>query len=86
MAMGLPIVLVSPSGEASNILADDGAGLWVESGNPAALAEAALKLFANDTLRASLAASSLRAAERHTRKHQAELFISALENGCNYKS
>ncbi len=86
MAMGLPIVLVSPSGEASKILADDGAGLWVQSGNAAALAEAALKLFANDTLRASLAASSLRAAERHTRKHQAELFISALENGCNYKS
>jgi glycosyltransferase involved in cell wall biosynthesis len=86
MAMGLPIVLVSPSGEASNILADDGAGLWVQSGNPSALAEAALKLFANDSLRASLAASSLRAAERHTRKHQAELFISALENGCNNKS
>jgi len=68
MAMGLPILLVSPSGEASKILADDRAGLWVQSGNPAALAEAALKLFANDTLRASLATSS---------------FISALENGCN---
>jgi colanic acid biosynthesis glycosyl transferase WcaI len=83
MAMGLPILLVSPSGEASKILADDRAGLWVQSGNPAALAEAALKLFANDTLRASLATRSLRAAEQHTREHQAELFISALENGCN---
>jgi glycosyltransferase involved in cell wall biosynthesis len=79
MAMGLPIVLVSPSGEASKILADDDAGLWVQSGNPSALAEAALKLFANDSLRGSLAASSLRAAEQHTREHQAELFIAALE-------
>src|SRR5260221_592664 len=47
MAMGLPIILVAPAGEASQIIADDHAGLWVPAGNPAALAEAAAMLLAD---------------------------------------
>lgn len=77
--MGLPILLVSPAGEASKIIADDGAGLWVPAGNPAALAEAASTLLIEAERRGCLAARSLAAARHHTREHQAELFIGALQ-------
>src|SRR6185437_7866433 len=38
MAVGLPILLVAPAGEARCILEESGAGLWVPAGDPAALA------------------------------------------------
>jgi colanic acid biosynthesis glycosyl transferase WcaI len=79
MAMGLPIILASPAGEASGILGDDGAGLWVPAGNPAALAEAAATLFVDSDRRAAIAARSLTASRRHTREHQAASFIAALQ-------
>src|SRR5260370_15347328 len=56
MAMGLPIILVAPAGEASQIIADDDAGVWVPAGNPAALAGRAAILLADARLRASFAA------------------------------
>jgi colanic acid biosynthesis glycosyl transferase WcaI len=78
MAMGLPILMVSPPGEASQILADDGAGIWVRAGDPAALAAAARGLCEQSARRAELARRSLAAAARHTRDRQAELFIAVL--------
>jgi glycosyltransferase involved in cell wall biosynthesis len=78
MAMGLPIILVSPPGEASKIIADDDAGLWVPAGNPAALAEAASTLFTDDERRIGFAGRSLAASRHHTREHQAESFVMAL--------
>jgi colanic acid biosynthesis glycosyl transferase WcaI len=79
MAMGLPIILVAPRGEASRIITEDDAGLWVPAGNPAALAEAASALFADPERRAGFAAHSLAASRYHTREHQAVAFIAALE-------
>jgi len=79
MAMGLPIILVAPRGEASEIIAEDDAGLWAPAGNPAALAEAASALFADPGRRADFAAHSLAASRYHTREHQAAAFIAALE-------
>jgi colanic acid biosynthesis glycosyl transferase WcaI len=79
MAMGLPILLVSPPGEASAILTEDEAGLWVPAGRPEALAAAAATLRADGERRAAFAARSLAAARRHTREHQAKSFIAALE-------
>jgi colanic acid biosynthesis glycosyl transferase WcaI len=79
MAMGLPILLVSPDGEASQILAEDGAGLWAPAGDPTALAEAIRRLFEDTTLRDTLAQRSLAAAQNHTRERQAALFIAVLE-------
>jgi colanic acid biosynthesis glycosyl transferase WcaI len=79
MAMGLPILLVSPPGEASAILAEDGAGLWVPAGQPDALAAAAATLLADGERRAAFAARSLAASRRHTREHQAKAFIGALQ-------
>jgi glycosyltransferase involved in cell wall biosynthesis len=79
MGMGLPLLLVSPDGEASRILAADGAGLWVPAGEPESLAAAATRLAGDEALRRGLAAASLATAPLHTRERQAALFMKALE-------
>src|SRR5260221_2828501 len=79
MAMGLPILLVSPAGEASRILAEDGAGIWIPAGDPAALVGAVGRLFEQVALRRQLTERCLAAATHQTRERQAELFIAALE-------
>jgi glycosyltransferase involved in cell wall biosynthesis len=79
MGMGLPIVLAAPKGEASRILAEDGAGLWVPAGDTNALAAACRRLLVDGALRDSLAAKSLKAAVRHTRERQASLFIDVID-------
>jgi glycosyltransferase involved in cell wall biosynthesis len=79
MAMGLPILLVSPAGEASRIIAEDGAGIWTPAGDPAAVAAAAKQLMLDDTLRRTLAARSLVAAQSHSRERQAELVLACLK-------
>lgn len=79
MAMGLPILLVAPPGEASEIVERERAGLVVPAGNPRALAETVARLASDSALRAELAANSLAAAPRYSRKHQADSMIAALE-------
>ncbi|MBI2240380.1 MAG: glycosyltransferase family 4 protein [Magnetospirillum gryphiswaldense] len=79
MGMGLPLLLVSPEGEASRILADDRAGLWVPAAQPQALADAARGLAEDDTARAALAAASLEAAPRHSREYQAKRYMDVLD-------
>jgi glycosyltransferase involved in cell wall biosynthesis len=78
MAMGKPILLVAPAGEAMSILLEDGAGLWVPAGRPAELAAASSRLLHDETLRQNLAARSLAAAQHHTRERQATQFIDCL--------
>jgi colanic acid biosynthesis glycosyl transferase WcaI len=78
MAMGKPILLVAPAGEAMSILLEDVAGLWVEAGHPDALAAAASRLLHDDALCRDLAAHSLAAAQHHTLERQAALFIDCL--------
>ncbi len=80
MGMGLPIVLAAPEGEASRLLAEDAAGLWVPAGDPAALAATCRRLSVDRALRESLAANSLKAAPRHTREQQARLFIDVIDS------
>jgi glycosyltransferase involved in cell wall biosynthesis len=72
MGMGLPIILVAPEGEASRIILEENAGIWVPAGDPGALAEAAQLLECNPALRSSLAESSRAAAPHHSREQQAE--------------
>ena len=79
MAMGLPILLAAPEGEASAILRHDGAGIHVAAGNPQALADAALRLADDVPFRTKLAEGSLAAATGHTRERQAKEMIAALE-------
>jgi colanic acid biosynthesis glycosyl transferase WcaI len=79
MAMGLPILLAAPAGEAKTILLDDGAGLWVAPENPAMLAAAICQLADDAALRGTLAKSSLSAARRHTRERQAHHMLAVLQ-------
>jgi len=79
MGMGLPILLVSPEGEASRIVLDDGAGIWVPAARPESLAAAARSLMTDRNQFRRLAAASLAAAPRHSRERQAESFIRVLE-------
>lgn len=80
MGMGLPLLLVAPKGEASQIIDVTGAGLNVPSGNPAALADAARRMADDRGLTADLAKKSLESAPLYSRQTQAEAMISVLEN------
>jgi hypothetical protein len=60
---------------------DDGAGLGVPAGDPAALAEVAVRLKTNDSLHRNLARASMAAAAGHTREQQAGETIESLSTG-----
>ncbi len=79
MGMGLPLLLASPEGEASRILENDGAGVWVPAEDPQALAEAVLRLKEDASLRGELARKSLAAAPLHSREAQARQMMDVLE-------
>ena len=79
MAMGLPLLVAVPRGEATDIVAADRAGLTVAPEDPAALADAVLRLMTDDSLRGSLAAASLAAAPRHSRAYQAASMLEVLK-------
>lgn len=79
MGMGLPLLLVAPEGEASRIVIDDQAGLWVPAARPDDLAQAARVLADDPARRAALAAASLAAAPRHSREYQARRYMDVLD-------
>lgn len=78
MAMGLPIVMATPAGEASAILKAEGAGVHVAPENPDALAETLRRLHADPKQLAELAAASLAAAPGHSREAQARRMMAVL--------
>jgi len=80
MAMGLPILMAAPEGEASAILAADGAGLHVPAEDPDALAGAVRRLHDDKELLRSLAAASLAAAPSHSRETQARDMMAVLQS------
>ena len=79
MGMGLPLLLATPEGEASRILQEDGAGVWVPAEAPDALAEAILDMMNSKEALDAFAESSLAAAPLHTRERQARQMIRVLE-------
>ncbi len=78
MGMGLPIVLVAPRGEASNLIAQTGAGIWVLPCRPRQLREALQLLQHNPDLYRRLAAGSRAAAPDYSRERQAREMLGAL--------
>ena len=80
MAMGLPVLLVSPAGEASELLEAHGAGPWVPAGQPDKLAEMVGALAGDAELMAGYAAASLQAAPQHSREKQAREMMAVLES------
>lgn len=79
MAMGLPILMASPAGEASQILEHAGAGLHVPAEDPAALGDAVRRLYEDPVLLGGLAAASLAAAPKHSREVQARDMMAVLK-------
>lgn len=79
MGMGLPILMVSPEGEASRLVLREGAGIWVPPDDPVALRDAVLLLEHNLELRRQLAERSRLAAPRYSRERQAREMLSVLE-------
>ncbi len=80
MGMGLPIILAAPPGEASRLVLEESAGVWVRAGDPAALAKAVMLLENDRELTARYRAASLAAAPRHSRERQAREMMSSLMN------
>ena len=79
MAMGLPLLLVAPDGEASAIVTETGAGLHVPAGDPDALADAARRLADDGGLRGQLAQRSHASAPLFSRQTQADAMIAVFE-------
>lgn len=79
MAMGLPIVLCGPEGEASHIIRHEAAGLCCGSTDPAELAGAIESLYRDRQRLASCATASLAAAPRYSRRRQADDMLKVIE-------
>ena len=75
MASGKPVLLASPAGEASELLALEAAGEHVRSGDLGALASAVQGFASDEAGRGRMAAASLQAAPRYSRERQARALI-----------
>ncbi|MBT4933447.1 MAG: glycosyltransferase family 4 protein [Rhodospirillaceae bacterium] len=82
-AMGLPLLLAAPEGEASSIVLSEKAGLHVEPEDPDALAAAVRQLANDGTLCQTLAAAALAAAPSHSRKTQAREMLDVLQTAAS---
>lgn len=78
MGMGLPILLASPKGAASDIILNEQAGLWIPAEEPVPLSDAILLLYENRNKLRELAENSVAAAPRYTRAIQAQKFLNAI--------
>jgi glycosyltransferase involved in cell wall biosynthesis len=79
MAMGLPILLAAPKGEAAEIVKGHGAGRWVAPEAPKELAAAVRALAEDEAARRDLAAAALAAAPAHSREVQAREMLAVFE-------
>jgi colanic acid biosynthesis glycosyl transferase WcaI len=79
MAMGIPIILAVPTGEASSILFADQAGIHIAPENPEALAATVDRLSRDADLRALYAAAARSAAASHSRETQAWDMLNVLK-------
>ena len=79
MAMGLPILLAAPKGEAADIVEGHAAGRWVAPEAPEELAGAVRSLAEDREGREALSAAALAAAPAHSRETQAQEMLAVLE-------
>jgi glycosyltransferase involved in cell wall biosynthesis len=84
-AMGLPILLAAPEGEASSIVLKDKAGLHIAAEDPAALADSVNQLAIDKPALKTFSASALKAAQSHSRKTQAHEFLNVLKKAIGGK-
>ena len=79
MAMGLPVVLSLPKGEASDLVEQAQVGVWTAPESPALLAEVILSLSNNPKQLAQYAENCRAAAVNHTREKQALSMLQVIE-------
>jgi glycosyltransferase involved in cell wall biosynthesis len=79
MAMGIPVLMSLPDGEATGILRDAGAGVCVPPEDPQAMARAIEALKDDPAQCAALRESGLEAARNYSRDQQAEKMLAVLE-------
>ena len=79
MAMGLPVFLVSPGGEASELIQSYDAGVWIPAGDPKLFSDAISSLFEDKSKREILAKASLNAAPKHSRESQARKMLEVFQ-------
>jgi colanic acid biosynthesis glycosyl transferase WcaI len=79
MAMGLPILLAAPRGEAADIVEGHSAGRWVPPGAPEALADAVRALASDEAARQAMGTAALAAAPAHSRESQAQEMLAVFE-------
>ena len=80
MAAGLPILLVSPSGEASQIVQETESGRWINSGEPKILLETIVEMSKDKKGMRRFKRNSLRSANFYSRERQAKEFLNVLRN------
>lgn len=79
MAMGVPLVVVAPAGEASRIVERTRSGVWVQAGDPPRLANAVRQLMDDSGERDRSSRASVDAAPQFSRKRQADDMMLVLE-------
>jgi glycosyltransferase involved in cell wall biosynthesis len=79
MAMGRPILLAAPDGEAADIVRSSSAGVAIGPEDPAALAAAVRELYAAPERVAELSRNALAAVPLFTREKQAHDMLKAME-------
>ena len=82
MAMGMPVLVSVPAGEATRLVEATGCGFLVPPEDPQAMADAILRLEENPEERARYRAAGLAAAPRYSRDKQAALMLHVLEKAC----
>jgi glycosyltransferase involved in cell wall biosynthesis len=78
MAMGIPLVVSAPDGEATKLAAQSGCGVAVDPGDGIAIANATIKLLEDAESRQACAAAGRMAASGLTRTMQARACLQAL--------
>ena len=78
MAMGIPVLMSLPEGEATGILKESGAGVCVPPEDPQAMSEAIQALQGDPERRAALRERGLEAARTYSRDQQAGKMLEAL--------
>jgi glycosyltransferase involved in cell wall biosynthesis len=79
MGMGLPILLASPEGEASEIIKKEEAGSHIKAEEPQVLGDEVIKLKENKELYKKLAKNSLEASPRYSREKQATDMLTVIK-------
>jgi glycosyltransferase involved in cell wall biosynthesis len=79
MAMGLPVVIAAPAGEATEIVAAENAGIVLPPENPDALTEAVRALRVDPGRARQLGQNALTAAPRYSREKQASEMIEVFD-------